>query len=694
MSTLSPHPLLPTFIPSFNALLAALALPFSIDHPTDLTPSLLLAIFESLICARLPIPSSVRQSRTRDAKARAMLVLLGVLECDVLRGGTSTDAEHSIAASTADDSVLGGAGGVSVDGWVDEIGLGEVDPERLADGGWEETIFVGELLCWLARRKGILPRTKPSHRTSHPRSLYSNYHSYGTEGEGDTAGFSTSLLLRPSPPQKSPRPPSPSPSFADINANAEFSILSHISDVPRHPLVHSPEPSFSVSATTNTDLSIRARSVSSHTSVSNAHDDPDEFEEASQDTLQLYDPRRMMQDAEEDDDRPPTFRPWCIHELDDPSYIRALAGPSSSFDPSVSHERVPEDEDDLARDETDNADEQDYDDLYEPSTPTLRRVRLTGWIEPVDSAAEFSQFAASRAHSRSRVFNASPSTSSGPPSRSQMQTYQHALASEFPKSTSRLKRDLSPPPRPGSSKPRTPRRASLSPPPSPPLSPPPPTSSKHPPARWSPSPPPSPPSPPAYSDPPFDVSFSTLNNTSTPAKPRPPRRPRFHASASDAHAGVDRGKSGENVAAATATAKRAGTERSRRRDRSPSYTPSPPSFTTPGSLRNGSSGAGSGFTPGNWPSPPVTTTTGRKTNLRSTSPSPTSTGTSTRVKGKSPPPGSTAMTNSLLTERARLLTELAALKRARAASSARDAVSGIGPGTGGGGVGRRVGVGV
>ncbi|KAG6370557.1 hypothetical protein JVT61DRAFT_11349 [Boletus reticuloceps] len=640
MSTLSPHPLLPTFIPSFNALLAALALPFSIDHPTDLTPSLLLAIFESLICARLPIPSSVRQSRTRDAKARAMLVLLGVLECDVLRGGTSTDAEHSIA----DDSVLGGAGG--------------------CQRRWLETIFVGELLCWLARRKGILPRSKPSHRTSHPRSLYSNYHSYGTEGEGETADFSMSLLLRPSPPQISPRSPSPSPSFADIDANAESSMLSHISDVPRHPLVHSPEPSFSVSATTNTDLSIRARSVSSRTSVSNAHDDPDEFEEASQDTLQLYDPRRMMQDAEEDDDRPPTFRPRCIHELDDPS--------------------VPEDEEDLTRDE--NADEQDYDDPYAPSTPTLRRVRLTGWIEPVDSAAELSQFAASRAHSRSRVFNASPSTSSGPPSRSQMQTYQYALASEFPKSTSRLKRDLSPPPRPGSSKPRTPHRASLSPPPSPPLSPPPPTSSKHPPARWSPSPPSS---PLAHSDRPFDVSFSTLNNTSTPAKPRPPRRPQFHASASDAHARVDRGKSGGNIAAATATAKGG----PRRRDRSPSYTPSPPSFMTPGSLRNGSGGAGSGLTPGTRPSPPATTT-GRKTNLRSTSPSPTSTGTSTRVKGKSPPPGSTAMTNTLLTERARLLTELAALKRARAASGARDVVSGIRPGTGGSGVGRRVGVGV
>ncbi|KAG9309159.1 hypothetical protein JVU11DRAFT_10869 [Chiua virens] len=87
-----------------------------------LTPSLLFAFFESLINARLPIPQSIRQSRTRDAKSRAMLVLLSVLECDVLRGG-------SASSLSVDDSILASAGGVSVDGWVDEIGLGEVDPE-------------------------------------------------------------------------------------------------------------------------------------------------------------------------------------------------------------------------------------------------------------------------------------------------------------------------------------------------------------------------------------------------------------------------------------------------------------------------------------------------------------------------------------------------------------------------------------
>ncbi|KAH0826241.1 hypothetical protein J3R83DRAFT_5703 [Lanmaoa asiatica] len=561
--------------PSLNALLVALALPFALDHPTDLTPSLLLAIFESLIGARLPIPSSVRQSRTRDAKSRAMLVLLGVLECDVLRGA------------------LCGAGGVSVDGWVDEIGLGEVDPERLADGGWEETIFVGELLCWLARRKGILPHTRSSRRSSHARSLYSNHHSYGTEeGEGHTADFSTSLLLQPSPTQNSwsPRPPSPSPSIDDQDADADFSALSHITDVPRHPLVHSPEPSLSA--------------------VSNAND---EFEEASQDTLQIYDPRQMMQDAEEEDDRPPTFRPRCIHDLEDPSYIRALAGPSSSLDP----------------DEGDDAYEQDNDDPYAPPTPTPRRIRLTGWIDTVDAATELSHFSASR-----------PRPGLGPPS--QLQSHKHTRTREFSRPTLRPTTEVSPHQYLSSGKSR---------PPSPP-------------ARVPTSPPPSPPSPTTHSDPPFDISFSSLNNTSTPAKPRPPRR-FHHETEAEPRVGVDRNKSGGSAGTGTGI----GRPPLRRRDRSPSYTPSPPSFSTPGSLRSGGTGSNASG---------LNTGTGAKARL-CTTPAPLSTTTRTKgymspplpsssTKGKPPPPaGSTATTSMLLTERARLLTELSALKRVRAA---------------------------
>lgn len=99
-----------------------------------------------------------------------------------------------------------GPGGVSVDSWVNEIDLSEVDPERLADECWvEEAIFDSELLCWLTRRKGILPRTGSSYRSSRPRLFYPDNHSYGTEGEGNAANFSISLLLllRPSLTQRS-----------------------------------------------------------------------------------------------------------------------------------------------------------------------------------------------------------------------------------------------------------------------------------------------------------------------------------------------------------------------------------------------------------------------------------------------------------------------------------------------------------
>lgn len=542
MSSLSPRSLQPTLVPNLNALLDAVQIPFNVDHPSDLTPSLLLAIFESIIGARLPIPPAVRQSRTRDAKARAMLVLLGVLECDILRG------------SNPDDSVLT-EGGVSVDGWADDIGLGEVDPERLADGGWEETIFIGELLCWLARRKGILPRTK--HSSTHPHSLYSNHHSYG-----DDSNLSNSLLLRPSPARTTISPP---PSIQDIDH--DISTLSHITDIPRHPLVHSPEPSLSLSTTT--DLSIRARSVSSHTTVSTTHaDDLD----VSHD-LQMHDPRQMMQDAEDDDDRPPTFRPRCIHELDDPSYIRALG--ASSFD--TTHDFVEKDEQE--------------EDPYAPPTPTPQRVRLTGWIEPVDADAEIAAFAASRSRaSLSHLGMEFPSRSAGPSRR--------RTGAPSPPPTTDL-RHVPPPLRH-----RLPHSRS-----------------------------PSPPSP-SHSDiEPFDVSFSTLNNTSTPAKPRPRARPTFSQPS-------------------TSESKSGGT----RRARSPSYGPSGGGGHASIGRTESRSSVGSAPAPG-----PTSWSTRKKESERASHvPAPT--------RMISPPLGSTARTNALLTERARLLTELAALKRARSIS--------------------------
>lgn len=103
-----------------NDLLASLSLPITVSTPYDLTPSLLLAILESILRTRLPISDATRESRTGAAKVEAMKVLLGVLEDDVLR----TD-----------------------------IGLSDIDPRRLARGEWDEVVFVGETLCWLGRRE-------------------------------------------------------------------------------------------------------------------------------------------------------------------------------------------------------------------------------------------------------------------------------------------------------------------------------------------------------------------------------------------------------------------------------------------------------------------------------------------------------------------------------------------------------------
>lgn len=112
-----------------NSLLERLGLPFVLDTPLDLTPSLLLAILESLLQSRLPISTSVRESRNDVAKIQAMKIFLGVLETDVLN---------------------------------EDVGLSDIDPRRLAAGEWEEVVFIAELLCWLGKQMGLLPAKNAS----------------------------------------------------------------------------------------------------------------------------------------------------------------------------------------------------------------------------------------------------------------------------------------------------------------------------------------------------------------------------------------------------------------------------------------------------------------------------------------------------------------------------------------------------
>jgi hypothetical protein len=111
-------------VSNLNILLAELQLTITLQTPYDLIPSLLLAVLESILELRLPISTDVRESRSPSDKVQAMKMFLGVLENDVLRM---------------------------------DVGLGEVDPRKLAAGEWDEVVFVGELLCWLGKQRGLLP---------------------------------------------------------------------------------------------------------------------------------------------------------------------------------------------------------------------------------------------------------------------------------------------------------------------------------------------------------------------------------------------------------------------------------------------------------------------------------------------------------------------------------------------------------
>lgn len=145
MHSLLPDPFVhadrtPNLVDNLNELInkLSISLPFVVETPWDLTPSLLLGILESILQSRLPIPPLIRASRDFANKVQAMKIFLGVFESDVLEG--------------------------------EDVGLSQVDPRRLAAGEEEEVKFIGELLCWLGRRKGLLPGPS-QHGAGQPPSL-------------------------------------------------------------------------------------------------------------------------------------------------------------------------------------------------------------------------------------------------------------------------------------------------------------------------------------------------------------------------------------------------------------------------------------------------------------------------------------------------------------------------------------------
>ena len=118
---------IPILVTQLNALLTSLRIPIPLISPTDLTPSLLVAILESLMGMRIPVIE--RGSSSQVSKVQNMKIFLGVLETDFLQM---------------------------------DVGLSQIDPRRLANGELEEVCFIAELLCWIGRRMKLIKKKKKS----------------------------------------------------------------------------------------------------------------------------------------------------------------------------------------------------------------------------------------------------------------------------------------------------------------------------------------------------------------------------------------------------------------------------------------------------------------------------------------------------------------------------------------------------
>ncbi|KAG5351349.1 hypothetical protein C0989_006901 [Termitomyces sp. Mn162] len=99
-----------------NSLLNALQFPIHLQSPTELTPSLLIAILEALLSER--VQYDVTSDTPDIIDIQKTKIFIGVLGVDVLKR---------------------------------DVGLTNLDPCRLANGGLEECTHVAKLLCWIGR---------------------------------------------------------------------------------------------------------------------------------------------------------------------------------------------------------------------------------------------------------------------------------------------------------------------------------------------------------------------------------------------------------------------------------------------------------------------------------------------------------------------------------------------------------------
>jgi len=299
-----------TLVKQLNTLLTSLHLPIPLICPTDLTPRLLIAILESLMGVRLPINFNHELKGSRRAHAervQAMKIFLGVMETDFLQM---------------------------------DVGLSDLDPRRLADGEWEEVLFIAELLCWVGRRAGLVSASDTTDVTP------SQLHTQPTSSK----------------PHLSPK------SQLDLDAESLFQTGSTVNGMER------------LSERTFSPF-LKEKGGDSVTSVY-TFENPDEgsISDTISDVHSIH--------------HPFTNPPRCIHQVPSPSLL-------FSIDPQIQHSgRIPSPDRNWSfcdcHPSIANTLPIEHD---HPNTQSLTRIRTTGFIQPVDEGAELASFESSRSMS-------------------------------------------------------------------------------------------------------------------------------------------------------------------------------------------------------------------------------------------------------------------------------------------------------
>ena len=314
----------PTLVVQLNLLLTSLNLPIPLISPTDLTPSLLIAILESILGMRIPlINNKIEYKQSKASKIQNMKIFLGVLETDILQK---------------------------------DVGLSHLDPRKLADGEWEEVLYIAELLCWIGRRMGYIPR----HAEKGEESTFI----LPPQRKVEVASLSRTMAIRP---------PSPK-SQLDIDAESIFQGDSTVTGSAKKS-----QQTFSPFISPNGWESVTSLNTGDH--EDDVHSQDNDTESIS-DILSALSPFTQ----------PTRLPPQCIHEVPSPSVLFSLDLPVAAHPKSKASTRrtLGEGDCDVSLYNTTPI-EHDYIGDRPHSS-----VRYDGFIEPVDEDMELVSFENSR----------------------------------------------------------------------------------------------------------------------------------------------------------------------------------------------------------------------------------------------------------------------------------------------------------